>query len=617
MSTPIKEDNYTWDLESILEDYNYDINILFDKWEEKQKEILDLYPNIFSDKNNFIKYIRLSEEYDILNNRLYNYISNNLNENLSNNTFNSWMQKYMNKLNEFSVKTSDFTNRVIKEKNNIRAYLENPKISEYCREFELIFRNEAHLLNDSEEKLLAQLQIPLTGYGDVFSVLTDNDLKFNSVLDAKGNLHKIENFITGYTLLRNSDRVLRKNTLASLSDAFNNIKQTLTKTLYYNYLSFNKLAQIKKFKDYVEATCFDDEIEESLILHIYEQVKKYKSSYEKFYKIRKQILKKILDVKELEPYDMSMEIAEEDDSKFTIKQIQQEVLSALKILGPGYIKVIRKAFKERWISWLPKPGKQTGAYSIGGINGLNKYYISMNFDGTMRSLETVIHELGHSVNSYYINKNQKIYNDEKIFYAEISSITNETLLSYYLIDKYKKRPKNKLFVLDSLIKNFFNTTSRQIVFSEFEYIMNMKVNHNEAFTTESVESTYFDLMTKYLDVNPKDKDLYSNDIYYRFSLLTPYRVSHFYAGNFYVYKYAIGQLGAIINAKRIHDKDDKQLARLYTFLESGTSKSPLETVKLLGIDLSKDAPWQEAQKIVDEWIEEYIKIAKELKYINK
>ena len=69
--------------------------------------------------------------------------------------------------------------------------------------------------------------------------------------------------------------------------------------------------------------------------------------YEKFYKIRKQILKKILDVKELEPYDMSMEIAEEDDSKFTIKQIQQEVLSALKILGPGYIKVIRKAFKER------------------------------------------------------------------------------------------------------------------------------------------------------------------------------------------------------------------------------------------------------------------------------
>ncbi|MBQ5543649.1 MAG: oligoendopeptidase F, partial [Mycoplasmataceae bacterium] len=107
------------------------------------------------------------------------------------------------------------------------------------------------------------------------------------------------------------------------------------------------------------------------------------------------------------------------------------------------------------------------------------------------------------------------------------------------------------------------------------------------------------------------------DIYYRFSLLTPYRVSHFYAGNFYVYKYAIGQLGAIINAKRIHDKDDKQLARLYTFLESGTSKSPLETVKLLGIDLSKDAPWQEAQKIVDEWIEEYIKIAKELKYITK
>ena len=67
----------------------------------------------------------------------------------------------------------------------------------------------------------------------------------------------------------------------------------------------------------------------------------------------------------------------------------------------------------------------------------------------------------------------------------------------------------------------------------------------------------------------------------------------------------------------LYDKDDKHLARLYTFLESGTSKSPLDTVKLLGIDLSKDAPWKEAQNIVNEWIEEYIKIAKELKYISK
>lgn len=612
----IKEENYTWDLDSILEDYNGNVDELFEAWKKQQDYILEIYPNIFETEKKFINYLKANNEYEILNNRLYNYISNHLNEDLGSVKYNSLMQKYTTLLNEFSVKTSDFTNRVIKEQNNIRCYLENPKISEYSRAFELIFRNQPHMLNDTEEKILAQLTIPLSGYGDIFSVLTDNDLHFNNVIDSEGKEHKIDNFIAGYSLLRNQDRELRKNTLASLSDTFYNVKNTLAKTLYYNYLTFNKIAQINKFKDYIDATCFDDEIDESLILHIYEQVKKYKPNYEKFYKVRNDILKKILNLKDLEPYDTSMEVEGVDSTKLSIREIQHEVLFALKIMGEDYIKVIKKAFKERWISWLPKPGKQTGAYSIGGIHGLSKYFISMNYDGTMRSLETIVHELGHSVNSYFINKNQKVYNDEKIFYAEISSITNEMLLSYYLLDKYNNRPKNKLFILDSLIKNFFNTTSRQIVFSEFEYKMNQKVNNNEPFTTESIESTYFDLMTEYLNVSPKDKDKYFNDKYYRFSLLTPYRVSHFYAGIFYVYKYAVGQLGAIINAKRIHDNDPKQKSRLFTFLESGTSKSPLDTVKLLGIDLSKDAPWKEANKIVSEWIDEYIKIAKELKYIK-
>ncbi|MBQ3621946.1 hypothetical protein II941_04185 [bacterium] len=163
---------------------------------------------------------------------------------------------------------------------------------------------------------------------------------------------------------------------------------------------------------------------------------------------------------------------------------------------------------------------------MGGIHGLSKYFISMNFTGKSDSLETIIHELGHSVNSYYINKYQPIYNNEKIFYAEISSTNNEVLLGYYLMQKYRNDPVTKLFYLDKLISNFFNCTSRQIVFSEFEYQMNQKINAvpPQPFTTNSVETTYFDLMVKYLDVNPKDKDKYFNDPYYHFSLLTPYRV---------------------------------------------------------------------------------------------
>ena len=618
------ESNYSWDLESLLDDYHHNVDELFSQWEAKQKEILKIYPTIFDTKENFIKYLKLAEEYKILDNRLANYVSNNLEENLGNAKCIANNEKYSTLVSKFSIETSDFTNRVIKNESKIRIYLEDPKIEDYSRYFELIFRQKPHTLSDSEEALVSQLAHPLSGYGDIFRTLTDNDLKFADAITSDGVKKPVDNFITGYTYLKEKDRELRKTALLSMSNAFNSVSQTLCRTLYFNYLSFNSLAKINKFKDYIAATCFDDELDgEGLITHIYEQVEKYKPSYERFNKIRKQILKKTLDLKEIEPYDTSMGVVQPKEENFTIKDVQQEALNALKILGPEYLKIVKKAFKERWISWLPHPGKQTGAYSIGGIHGLSKYFISMNFTGKSDSLETIIHELGHSVNSYYINKFQPIYNDEKIFYAEISSTNNEVLLGYYLMQKYRNDPITKLFYLDKMISNFFNCTSRQIVFSEFEYLMNQKINAvpPQPFTTNSVETTYFDLMVKYLDVNPKDKEKYFNDPYYHFSLLTPYRIWHFYVGNFYVYKYAIGIIGAIINATRIYEesqkKDDekKQIHRFQAFLQSGTSRSPLETVKLLGVDLTKDTPWKEGIKIVDRWIDDYVKLAQELKLV--
>ena len=92
----------------------------------------------------------------------------------------------------------------------------------------------------------------------------------------------------------------------------------------------------------------------------------------------------------------------------------------------------------------------------------------MNFDHTIISLYTLVHELGHSINSYYINQNQTIYVGNSIFYAEIASITNEMILSNYLLKKYHNDKKMKLMILDELISGFIATTSRQIIFSNFE-----------------------------------------------------------------------------------------------------------------------------------------------------
>jgi oligoendopeptidase F len=248
---------------------------------------------------------------------------------------------------------------------------------------------------------------------------------------------------------------------------------------------------------------------------------------------------------------------------------------------------------------LPKPGKQQGAYSIDGTKGLSKYYISMNFDNTIRSVSTIAHELGHSMNSHYINSKQEIYNDVSVFYAEISSIVNEMLLSYYLLDKYRNDTNMKKMILDEMINNFFSTVSRQIIFSNTEYVLNEYVNQSKPFTKETAKQIYLSMIDKYQGIDKEMKNKIKHEPY-SFSQSTILRIPHFYAGNFYVYKYAIGQIVAINIAQKIYQGNQSAIEKYFEFLSSGSSLSPLDTIKLLGIDLYNNSVYSETKKILDE-----------------
>ena len=257
----------------------------------------------------------------------------------------------------------------------------------------------------------------------------------------------------------------------------------------------NTNSKLRNYKDYIDAAADADEVDQKLILHIYKMVQTFKPSIKTYSDKVNKLLKKQLNLNKLEPWDKTVDLTKKQ-VKVSIEQTKKIVLESLKPLGNEYLSNIKKAFNENWISWLPKPSKQTGAYSIGGTKGLDKYYISMNFDETFRSVSTIAHELGHSMHSLYFNKKQKVYADCAIFYAEIASIVNETLLSLYLIDKYKNDREMKRMILDEFVSNFFATTTRQIIFSNFEYVANQYVNEAKPFTKESLKNLYIDMIKK-------------------------------------------------------------------------------------------------------------------------
>lgn len=595
-----------WDLEYLLNGKK--IDDLFNQWKEQLIFVYSLYDHFLDNKNNFKQWLFENEKLTKITNRLSNYVSNKQNENIVDEQWISWGQKIDYISNEYAVKMSNYENLIIKNYQKISEYLKDKEINEYQLAFDEIIRYREHILDDKSEELLTKLAKCDGGVEQMYDSIIESEIKYDDVYDNKHKKYKINNMSQLFINLKANDRKLRKSSWVSLNKAFYDFKNTLTHSLYYTYLSFNTHAQLYHYKDYIDSCCFDDQIDRSLLLHIYHEVKKYKSTYDLYLVHKNKLLKQKLKLKKIEPWDMNVDLTK-NKIQIEVNEAKKIVIECLKVMGKEYIQVVQKAFDEQWISWLPKKNKATGAYSIGGTKGLDRYYILMNYDKTLNSLYTLIHELGHSLNSYFYGIGQKIYQSTSIFCAEIASITNEMLLNYYLLDKYKNNKLMRLQILDELISGFFATTTRQIIFSNFEYQMNDIINQQKAFVYDTVASQYLQIMEEYMTIRNKEK---YKKTPYLYSLATPLRISHFYVGNFYVYKYAIGQIVAVICANKIYHKDQEFIDKYYSFLKSGTSKSPLETIKILGIDLASSVPWENAINIINE----FVSLFKELKKID-
>ena len=73
--------------------------------------------------------------------------------------------------------------------------------------------------------------------------------------------------------------------------------------------------------------------------------------------------------------------------------------------------------------------------------------------------------------------------------------------------------------------------------------------------------------------------------------------------NFYVYKYATGLSAASVIVKNILGGTDGAVDKYIEFLKCGSTKSPLESLKVAGVDLTDktviDAALEEFKEVID------------------
>ncbi len=368
---------------------------------------------------------------------------------------------------------------------------EKEELKLYEHTIERILRQKEHVLSEREEEILAEVSDPLSTASQTFGMLNNADLKFPTIKNEKGEDVELTHgrFIT---FMESKDRRVRKEAFQAMYDTYGSFKNTFASTLTGNLKVDNVNAKIRNYDSARHAALYGNKIPEQVYDNLVEAVNEKLPLLHRYAKLRKEVL----GLDELHMYDIYTPLVTDVDMKVTYEEAQKYVLEAVQPLGQEYVDIIKEGFENRWIDVEENVGKRSGAYSSGAY-GTNPY-ILLNWQDSVNDLYTLIHELGHSVHSYYTRETQPYrYGNYSIFVAEVASTCNEALLSDYMLNHLEDE-KQKLYLLNHFLEGFRGTVFRQTMFAEFEHDIHRRMQEGEALTADKLTEIYYELNKKIL-----------------------------------------------------------------------------------------------------------------------
>lgn len=585
--------------EEIDSKYKWDLSSMFpsdEAFEAGLEELKAYCPKLLAFKGKIstsaqalLEYLQLEDQMNLLLYKIINYAERKSDEDTRVAKYQAYVANATSAYTQVGEATSWFAAELlaIPAESVEKFYAEVPALEFYRRKLNKILNQREHTLSAEEEALLARAEELAVQPTNIFSMFDDADLTFDDAVDSEGKAHKLTSgsFVP---LLMDSDRALRESAFKQLYSRFGEFRNTSAAILTSQVKNLQFFSSSRKYASSLEAALAENEIPVEVYNNLIDAVHQNFPAFYKYVDLRK----RVMGLDELHFWDVYTPLVDDVDMKFTYEEACDLIVKALAPMGEEYVGLVKKGLESRWVDVYETPGKRSGAYSAGG-KGMNPVML-LNFQGGLDDVYTLIHEMGHSLHTYFSSHNQEItYSDYSIFVAEVASTCNEALLSHYLLE-HETDPARHAYILNHFLEGFRGTIYRQCMFAEFERDISQMNADGVALNAEVLSERYGKLCAEYFGPGIE----LDEEIKLEWS-----RIPHFYY-NFYVYQYCIGFSAAIALSQRILSEGEPAVKDYIGYLSGGCSKTPIELLRGAGVDMATPDPVNAALKYFGELVDQ-------------
>ena len=297
-------------------------------------------------------------------------------------------------------------------------------------------------------------------------------------------------------------------------------------------------------------------------------------------------------LEELAFWDRNAPLPEQEKRTISWSEAKETVLSAYSAFSLEMAAVGGRFFTGQWIDAPVRTGKASGAFAHPTVPSAHPYLL-LNYQGKVRDVMTLAHELGHGVHQLLANRQGYLMADTPLTLAETASAFGEMLTFRALLAR-ETDPQRRKIMLAAKVEDMLNTAVRQIAFVTFEQRVHDERREAE-LTPDRLAEIWLDVQRESLGPGLRLDGLYRHYWCY---------IPHFIHTPFYVYAYAFGD--CLVNSLyAVYEDAHLGFSERYLeMLRAGGTLRHRELLAPFGLDAADPAFWSKGLSVIAGFIDE-------------